>query len=274
MVLTAQPTDEERPPDALRPLLEARSVAVVGASATPGSVGALTVTELLAGGYTGEVFPVNPKHRELHGLTCYPSIADLPGVVDVAVIAVANARLEEQMELAARCGIGAAVIYASAFEKSEDGQPPLTERLAAVARGSGIAVCGGNGMGLVNTAHRLRLCGYLLPRDLGPGPVSIVSHSGSTFSALLHNDRGLRFGLAVSPGQELTVTSADYLDYCTRLEGTRVVGLMLEEIRDSCPLRSRRRLGARPRHSRCRAQGGSRPAHEGAHHGPLRGPRR
>lgn len=227
-----QLTDVGHSPSALLHLLEPRSVAVVGASAAPGSVGALTVTELLAGGYPGDVFPVNPKHRQLHGLSCYASLADLPSSVDVAVIAVSNARLEDQLELAARCGIRAAVIYASGFEEPAEGRPSLTARLASIARDHGMAVCGGNGMGLVNTAQRLRLCGYLLPRELGPGPVSIVSHSGSTFSALLHNNRRLRFGLAVSPGQELTATSADYLGYSARLEGTRVVGLMLEQIRE------------------------------------------
>ncbi len=216
----------------LAKMLEARSIAIVGASATPGSVGATTLLELLASGYTGRVFPVNPRYGELEGLRCLPSLEDLPAPVDLAVIAVSNSRLEEQLTVASGIGIGSAVIFASAFEEPRVDVPPLTERLATIAKRGRLAICGANCMGFVNSSHKLRACGYVLPRDLGPGPVSLISHSGSTFSALLHNDRGFRFNFAVSPGQELTTTATDYLDYCVSLEETRVVAMVLEQIRD------------------------------------------
>lgn len=208
-------------------LLAPRSIAVVGASATPGSVGATTLEGLLAGGYRGRVHPVNPRHRELAGLPCVPSLADLGESVDLAVLAVANAGLEAQLDLAARTGARAAVAFASALS-----EPGLGRRLRDRASAAAMPLCGPNGMGFVNATRGLRVCGYQLPLPLEPGPVALVSHSGSSFSALLHNDRGLRFGLAVSPGLELVTTSADYLGYAASLDGTRVVALLLEQIRD------------------------------------------
>ena len=134
----------------LTALLEPRSLAVVGASARPGSFGDQLVGQLLAGGYRGAVHLVNPRYREVAGLPCHPSLADLPGPVDLVVLAVPNAALEAQLEAAAAAGVPAAVIFASCIEPHASSPPdhpavtvpPLVERLAAVARGAGRAVRG------------------------------------------------------------------------------------------------------------------------------------
>ncbi|HLH66457.1 MAG TPA: acetate--CoA ligase family protein [Solirubrobacteraceae bacterium] len=215
----------------LRHLLEASSVAVVGASGRPGSVGANVLAGLLERGFAGRVYPVNPRYEQLHGRRCLRSLTEVPEQVDLVVIAVANAKLEEQLELAAQAGARAAVIFASAFEEVRDGESGLTERLGQIARRGGMTLCGPNCMGFVNAAARLQVCGYPLPvKD--PGSIALISHSGSSFSALLHNNRDLRFNLAVSSGLELVTTASDYLRYAVDLDGTRVVGLILEQIRD------------------------------------------
>lgn len=154
----------------LTQLLEARSVAIVGASATVGSVGATTLQELLASGYSGRVFPVNPRYRELEGLRCLPSLESLPAPVDLAVMAVSNSRLEEQLTVASEIGIGSAVIFATAFEEPRADVPPLTERLATIAQRGQMALCGANCMGFVNSSHKLRVCGYVLPATLDLDP--------------------------------------------------------------------------------------------------------
>ena len=97
-------------------------------------------------------------------------------------------------------------------------------------------------MGFLNIERRLRICGFFQPPDLVPGPVAFVSHSGSAFSAMLHNDRGLRFNLVVSAGQELVTTAADYVAYALGLESTKAIGLFIETVRD--PDRFRSVLGA------------------------------
>jgi acyl-CoA synthetase (NDP forming) len=223
---------------ALDRMLQARSVAVVGASARPGSFGEQIVRQLFRGGYQGAVYPVNPRWNEVLGVPCLPSLADLPGPVDLAILAVPNARLEAALEAAAESEAGSAVMFGSAYERPAPGVPPLAERLGAMARTAGMALCGPNGMGFLNLETRLRACGFPQPADLPPGPVSFVTHSGSAFSALLHNRRGLRFNLVVSSGLEVATGTAEYLDHALELDSTRVVGLLLETMRDPAGLRA------------------------------------
>jgi acetate---CoA ligase (ADP-forming) len=217
----------------LAPLLEPRSIAVVGASARTGSFGDQLVGQLLGGGYKGEVHLVNPRYAEVAGRPCLASLAELPGPVDLAVLAVPNAALEAQLATAAGLGIPAAAIFASCLEPEG-----LVERLRAIAAGAGMAVCGGNGMGFFNLEQSLRVCGYPEPKDLEPGPVAVVSHSGSVFSALLHNARGLRFNLVVSAGNELVTSAAAYLDHALDLPSTRVAALFLETVREPAAFRA------------------------------------
>ncbi|MGZ5353983.1 MAG: acetate--CoA ligase family protein [Actinomycetota bacterium] len=224
------PPAERRP---IERLLEARSVAVVGASERGGSVGHETMVELVdKGGFDGPVHPVNPRYEELFGRRCFASIVDVPEPVDLAVISLANALLEETLVGCAEAGVGSVVIYASGFEEPREGTLPLTERLTAIARGAGMAVCGGNCMGFVNVERGLRATGWEEPAVLEPGGITFVSHSGSAFAALLHNDRDLRFNLAVSSGQEFVTTTADYLAYALGLESTTAIGLFIETVRD------------------------------------------
>lgn len=215
----------------LRPLLEARSVAVVGASNRPGSVGQLAMAQLLDGGFTGPIHPVNPRYEELRGMRCLTHLSDIEGDVDLVVLAVGNDRLEAQLDAAAQIGARAAVVFASAYEH-DPGPTPLTARLAAIARSARIALCGANSMGFVHLDVGLRATAYDQPLDLEPGPVTLLTHSGSLLTAMLHNRRRVRFNLAVSTGQELITTMADYLRYAVDRPSTRVVALFCETVRD------------------------------------------
>jgi acetate---CoA ligase (ADP-forming) len=214
----------------LKAMLEARSVAVVGASARPGSAGAQTMRQLAVGGFAGRVAPVNPKYEEIAGLRCYRSIEDVPFDIDLAILGVPNRILEQQLRSAAAASVPSAVIFASGHSSSAD--PPLVERLAAIVRNAGMVVCGANCMGFVNFEHKLRALAFEEPEDLEPGPITWITHSGSAFTALLHNARGLRFNLAVSAGQELTTTIADYMAYALDRESTKAIALFLEAVRD------------------------------------------
>ena len=95
-----------------------------------------------------------------------------------------------------------------------------------------MAVCGANCMGFADVERGLRALAFEERADLEPGNVAWISHSGSAFSALLHAERGIRFNLAVSTGQELTTTMADYMLYALERESTRVISLFLETVRD------------------------------------------
>ncbi len=215
----------------LAKLLAPQSIALVGASPKLDSVGNGMIRGLRGGGFKGRVYAINPNYREIEGIACYPSLADLPERVDHALLGVANARLEAALQAAVAAGIPAATILASGYLEG-DGTPPLTRRIATLARGAGMQVCGGNGMGLYNNEAGVRLCGFPPPDWVGTGPIALISHSGSAFSALVHNDRRFGYCLAVSAGQELVTNAADYLDYALAMPSTRVVGLFLEAIRD------------------------------------------
>jgi acyl-CoA synthetase (NDP forming) len=218
-------------------MLEARSVAVVGASVRDGSVGNQSIVELVQGGFDGRIFPVNPKYDEVNGLRAYGSLSDIGEPVDLAILAVSNALLEEQLMLAAASGAASAVIFASGFDEPVAGRQPLTERLAGIARDAGMAVCGGNCMGFANLERRVRALGFYEPKDAPVGGVTFLSHSGSAFSAMIHNDRNLGLNLAVSAGQEFVTTVADYLRYALGLESTTAVGLFIETVRDPARFR-------------------------------------
>lgn len=223
---------------AIERMLEARSVAVVGASVREGSVGNQSVVELIEGGFDGRIVPVNPKYDEILGLPCVASVAEIAEPVDLVILAISNALLEDQLSLAASAGAASAVIFASGYEEPRDGMPPLTERLAAIARSHGMAICGGNCMGFANLERRLRALGFYEPKDAPVGGVTFLSHSGSAFSAMIHNDRALGLNLAVSAGQEFVTTVADYLRYALGLESTKAVGLFIETVRDPDGFRS------------------------------------
>lgn len=214
----------------LRPLLAPRSIAFVGASPRPNTPGNDMLRMAALGSFTGKTFPINPNYRDVEGQRCYASFAELPEPVDLAILAVANARLEAAMREAAAHGARAAVIFASGYLEN-DGSPPLTERIAKIARDAGMAVCGGNCMGFYNDAAKVWAAGFPAGREPRPGNIAFISHAGSIWGAFAHNDRRFRFNLVVSAGQELVTTAADYLDYALEQPETGVVGLFLETVR-------------------------------------------
>jgi len=215
----------------LDPLLAPRSIAFVGASPRKHTPGHDMLTMIARSGFTGAVFAVNPTHAEIDGRRCYPSVAALPAPVDLVVLSVANARIETALREAIDAGARAAVIFASLYLE-DDTDPPLIQRISGIARAAGIPLCGGNGMGFYNDAAQVWVAAFDNARKARPGGITFISHSGSPYGALAHNDPRFRFNLVVSAGQELVTTAADYLDYALDQPETRVVGLFLETVRD------------------------------------------
>ncbi len=225
-------------------MLEARSVALVGASPRAGSLGARMIEEVAKSSARPRAYLVNPRYDEIGGVRCYPGLADLPEPADLALLAVPDSALEEQVRVAAITGVRSAVIFGSAVDPSAvdsgdgGGGPGLRDRVAAIARDAGMAVCGAGCMGFVNVARGLRAIGYTEADPLPAGPVALVTHSGSVFSALLRTRRAFGFTLAVSSGQELVTPAAAYARYALTLPETKALVLVLETIRDAPALRS------------------------------------
>ena len=217
-------------------MLEARSVALVGASARPDSLGARMIDQLARSPSRPRTYLVNPRYPDIGGTPCLPSLAELPEPVDLALLAVPDTALEDQLALAARTKVRSAVIFGNAFDA--DGATGLRGRLAAIATDAGLALCGAGCMGFVNVARGLRAVGYVEPDPVPAGPVALITHSGSVFSAMLRARRGFGFSVVVSSGQELVTTAAAYARYALQLDETRVLALVLEAIRDPAELRA------------------------------------
>jgi len=219
--------------DAVTALLRPRSIAVVGASERADSFGRRLLDSLAEWRHAGAVYPVNPRYAEIAGRPCYPRIADLPCVVDCVLMAVADERLEAAFQEAAAAGARTAVVFGRGYEPSPAaGRPPLTRRLGAIARAAGMAVCGGNCMGFMNFVDRLKVCAYTPALPDRCGAVGFVSHSGSSWTGLIASQRQLFFNYAISAGQEIATTAADYLAFLAIQRETRAIALVLETVRD------------------------------------------
>ena len=217
--------------DALARTLEARSVALVGASARPGSLGRRMVTEAMRSPGLERVHLVNPSYAEVAGLPCVPDLNALDDAPDLVLLGVGDARLVDQLTAAAKVGARGAVVFGSAHA---DG---VRDELRRVATDAGMALVGAGCMGFWNVRRGVRAMGYTERDDLPVGPVSLVTHSGSVFSTLLRTRLRLGFDLAVSSGQELVTTTADYVDHVVERGETRVLALVLETIRGGDRLR-------------------------------------
>jgi acyl-CoA synthetase (NDP forming) len=212
-------------------LLRPRSIAIVGASPRPQSFGQQLQQSLRSTGYAGRVLLVNPKYEQVEGLPCYPSLHELPEPPDCVAIAVGDSGVPAAMEDAARAAAGAAVLYGRLYDDGATGKS-LPQRVAAIAREAGMQLCGGNCMGFINAEHRIQLTGYpfaQLPRSRA---LALVSHSGSTWSALVGNRRDLGFRYAISAGQELVTDAARYLEFLVEQPELRVICLVIETVRD------------------------------------------
>ncbi len=183
------------------------------------------------GGFPGEVYAINPKYDDIDGVACFASLAALPNVPDHAVLGVADHRIEDQMATAIEAGVKAVTIFGSCYLENDD-SPRLVDRLKARARGAGLLICGGNGMGFYNTVADTYICASTSPLRLTRGRVALILHSGSVFSAFCDVGARLDYSYVISAGQELTTTAADYLDYVLEEGKTVAIGLFLETVRD------------------------------------------
>ena len=215
----------------LDPLLKPSSLAVLGASDQEEAVGRVVIEQLRQGNYAGRLFAVNPNHDEVLGLTSYATLEDLPIVPEHVFFAVPNDAIEKALESAARIGVKAVTIVAS-LEDTRDMPVRLKERIRTIAHDAGMLLCGGNGNGFYNIDDGVWACGFRTRSDHRTGGITLITHSGSLFGALVDSDPRLDFNMAISSGQELTVTLADYMDFALEQPSTRVIGLFLESVRN------------------------------------------
>ena len=215
----------------LDPLLRPRSVAIVGASGREGSLGFWSLTNLTRGGFTGTIYPVNPRYDELQGIRCHAALAKLPEVPDLVIFALADERIEAALDQAIAMGVPA-VLLMSALVIDNDTTPSLKTRVQAKLESAGVVACGANGMGFYNIRDGVWACGFDSRMHEPPGSVSLISHSGSGMCGIVDCEERIRFNFAISTGNEIGVTMDQYLDFVLDLPETRVVGLFIETARN------------------------------------------
>jgi acetate---CoA ligase (ADP-forming) len=214
----------------MRPLLAPVAVAVVGASRDPGSVGRRVLGAIIAGGFTGPVYPINPHVSEIDGLRCYASVADAPRGIELAIVAVPAALV---LEVAAQCagaGVKSLIVITAGFAETGAEGRALQQALVDLTRGHGLRMVGPNCMGLLNTAAGVRLNASFSPIVPPPGRVAFSSQSGALGLAILQLaiDRGVGLSAFVSVGNKADVSSNDLLEYWEADPGTAVILLYLE----------------------------------------------
>ncbi len=194
-------------------LFSPASVAVVGATAREGTVGHAILKNLVTGGFSGPIYPVNPRYPELLGVTCHPSLGAIPETVDLAVIAVPIAAVPAVLVEAGERQVGAAiVISAGGREVGEDGAR-IEAEILETARRTGIRLLGPNCLGIIvpgwqlNASFAAHMC-Y-------PGRVALLSQSGAICTVILDRAMGAKIGFShfVSIGAMADVDFADLIDY-------------------------------------------------------------
>jgi acyl-CoA synthetase (NDP forming)/RimJ/RimL family protein N-acetyltransferase len=216
----------------VRRLLEPRSVAVAGASRDPDSVGQTVLRHLLAAGFTGPVHAVNRQAREVAGVTSYPSVRDVPGDLDLVVVAVPAGEVESVVTDCAAKGVRGLVVMSTGFAETGADGAVLQRRLVALARGNGMRVLGPSSLGVLNTDERVRLNASLSPMVPAPGRVGFFSQSGALGVALLDTAvrRGLGLSTFVNAGNRVDVSGNDLLQFWEEDDATEAVMLYLESI--------------------------------------------
>ncbi len=216
--------------ESLIPLLRPGTIAVVGASRTPGTVGWQIVDNLLRHGFTGSIYPVNPRSRSVHSIPTWKSVREIPGEVDLAVIVVPKEHVLEVVDDCGAKGVPAIVVISAGFrEVGGEGiirEAALMERV----RRYQMRLVGPNCMGVLNTDPSHSMNATFAPTMPPPGPVSFLSQSGALGVTIL--DYAAEYGIGVrnfvSVGNKPDVSGNDLLEFWETDPGTRVILMYLE----------------------------------------------
>lgn len=209
-------------------LFEPRAIAVIGASHKEGKIGYQIVNNIVQGGYTGKIYPVNPKGGEVLGLKMYKSITDIQGDVDVAVIVIPAKFVFDSVKLCAEKRVKHLVIITSGF--SEIGNTAEEKKIVKFARENGMRVLGPNIFGIYSSNASLNAT--FGPSDIRKGNVAIITQSGAIGIAMIGKTKVESIGLSaiVSVGNKSDIDEADLLEYLTEHNDTKIILMYIEGV--------------------------------------------
>ncbi len=211
-------------------MLRPKSVAVIGASATPGKIGYSVIKNLLKDGYKGKIYPINQKESEILGIKCYAEIKDVPGEVDSAIMCVPAKVMPEVTEECGKKGVKGLIVITSGF--SEVGRKDLEDQVVETARRYGMRVLGPNIVGSLSNSDKFN--GSFCPSLPLPGKASLISQSGALLIALAMATwtRKVGFDKLISIGNMADVDFADLIEWLDDDEDTSCVSLYIEGLKN------------------------------------------
>ena len=214
-----------------------RAIAIIGASQDLVTISGQPLKHLIAHGYPGRLYPVNPRYTEILGVKCHASIADLPEAPDLALVLVNASRVADVLRQCGERGVPYVIIFSSGFSEIGGKGVDLQRTLAAIAREYGIGVIGPNCQGMINAADRVYAgFGSVFNSDYSPGGVSMVSQSGGFGFSVMNLsslDGGLPFRQMVTTGNEIGVSTLDFMGYFIRDPHTAIVAGYIEGLKDA-----------------------------------------
>jgi acetyltransferase len=210
-----------------------QSVAVVGASTTPGKVGHDIFLNILRGGYTGVLYPVNPSARSIASVRAYPTITDIPDKLDLAIIILTPKLSFQATEEAIAKGAKGIIIVSAGFREVGGEGVEIEKRIVSLCRETGVRLVGPNCLGVINPLPAVSLNASFSARMPAPGKISFISQSGALCTAVLDfaADRDFGFSKFISIGNKADVDELDLLKYLHEDPDTEVIMIYLEELR-------------------------------------------
>ncbi len=220
----------------LRPLFNPRSIAIIGASDDLTRIGGLPIRFLRRHGYGGDLFPVNPKYREIAGLPCYASVKSISRPVELALIGIPRAMVMEALKDCAEKRVQFVILFSAGYAEMGESGRREQEELRRFVRQAGVRVVGPNCIGIVNTHDHVAasFTSGLEIESLNPGGIGLVTQSGGVGNCLLTraSDRSIGLSYFISSGNELDLEISDFLDYFVDENRTRSIALLLEDLKD------------------------------------------
>jgi acetyl coenzyme A synthetase (ADP forming)-like protein len=218
----------------LQPILNPRSVAIIGAARRVGTIGNLLMRCILQTGFTGIVYPVNPNTEAVLSVKAFPTVLDIPGNVDLAIIAVPSALVNRVADECGRKGVRALIVISDGFREMGPEGADLEQELRNTTLSYGMRLIGPNCMGVINTDPAVRLNATFSQVYPAAGNVAFLSQSGAMGLTILEHAKNLNMGIStfVSVGNRADVSSNDFLQYWGQDRFTKVILLYIESFGD------------------------------------------
>ncbi len=228
--LARHKNEDSARPRGLDAVFRPRSVAVVGASTRAHSIGGNLLSNLFRSGFTGKIFPINPRAEVLHSVKCYASVRSVPDEIDCAIVSVPKERVLEVVSECGRKGVRGLVVITAGFKEVGAAGAELEEQLKKLVERHGMRMIGPNCMGVINAEPEYSMDATFSPTPASFGPLAFASQSGALGVAILNVAEALKLGFTqfVSMGNKANVSSNDMLEYWEDDPRTKIIALYLE----------------------------------------------